>query len=319
MKKLITGLALIVALSACKKQETIATDLVVTDTQAVAAQAAPAGKSVQTAHAPPNHAQNASDDGKLTVYFKTNDWKLYGNDKQDLRAFARANRDADNWIIEGYCDERGSVEDNLRLGENRAKGVARFLKGNGVKGTIETVSYGEANPADAGHGYDAWKKNRRVMAVPSGEVITRGLTLLKGDAYLIDATGSMHESTPGGSSKWDLVTSYRYPKGAKLYIFNSCTGVDEVKRIVEASPDCQTPLWGSVEEVIGDLRKGSKLTVLTDGAHNYGDGSPERIIDLVRRRDIAVSFVGTGVSDYTKQELIRIARATGGKHYIKNN
>ncbi len=66
-------------------------------------------------------------------------------------------------VLEGHCDERGTKEYNIALGERRAKAVARFLKINGVSDAqIEAVSYGEERPADAGHNETAWAKNRRV-------------------------------------------------------------------------------------------------------------------------------------------------------------
>lgn len=64
--------------------------------------------------------------------------------------------------IEGNCDERGSNEYNIPLGENRAIMVANFLCQNGIAPErVETVSRGETNPAVAGSGEEAWAKNRR--------------------------------------------------------------------------------------------------------------------------------------------------------------
>ena len=66
-------------------------------------------------------------------------------------------------VLEGHCDERGTKEYNIALGENRAKAVERFLKVNGVSDSqIEIVSYGEERPAATGHTEQAWAKNRRV-------------------------------------------------------------------------------------------------------------------------------------------------------------
>lgn len=64
--------------------------------------------------------------------------------------------------IEGNCDERGSNEYNIPLGENRAIMVANYLGQNGIASDrIETVSRGETNPAVVGSGEEAWSKNRR--------------------------------------------------------------------------------------------------------------------------------------------------------------
>ncbi|MGH8372634.1 MAG: peptidoglycan-associated lipoprotein Pal [Gammaproteobacteria bacterium] len=68
--------------------------------------------------------------------------------------------------IEGYTDERGTVEYNIALGDRRAQAVRRFLLFQGVTpDQLTTVSYGEAHPADSGHNEDAWAKNRRAVLV----------------------------------------------------------------------------------------------------------------------------------------------------------
>lgn len=64
--------------------------------------------------------------------------------------------------IEGHCDERGSSEYNLALGERRAKSAMSYLVNLGVAADrISTISYGEEKPADPGHDEAAWAKNRR--------------------------------------------------------------------------------------------------------------------------------------------------------------
>lgn len=64
--------------------------------------------------------------------------------------------------IEGNCDERGSEEYNLALGEKRAKAAAKYLTTMGIaEDRIATISYGKEKPADPGHDEAAWTKNRR--------------------------------------------------------------------------------------------------------------------------------------------------------------
>ncbi len=64
--------------------------------------------------------------------------------------------------IEGHCDERGSNEYNLALGERRARSVKDFLVGEGVMAeALSTISFGEEKPAVMGAGEEAWDKNRR--------------------------------------------------------------------------------------------------------------------------------------------------------------
>ena len=66
--------------------------------------------------------------------------------------------------VEGHCDERGTREYNLALGEQRAKTVAELLIINGVSSNkISTVSYGEEKPAVSGSNENSWSKNRRAL------------------------------------------------------------------------------------------------------------------------------------------------------------
>ncbi len=69
-------------------------------------------------------------------------------------------------MVEGHCDERGTREYNLALGERRSMAVADFLKAAGVPASrIETVSYGEERPEDPGHTEAAWSRNRRAVMI----------------------------------------------------------------------------------------------------------------------------------------------------------
>jgi peptidoglycan-associated lipoprotein len=64
--------------------------------------------------------------------------------------------------IEGHCDERGTVEYNLALGERRATSAKNYLVSLGVSSVrISTISYGEEKPLDPSHNEEAWAKNRR--------------------------------------------------------------------------------------------------------------------------------------------------------------
>ncbi len=65
-------------------------------------------------------------------------------------------------VIDGHCDERGSREYNLSLGEHRALAVRAYLISLGVAGDrIHTRSFGQEQPLDPGHNEAAWRKNRR--------------------------------------------------------------------------------------------------------------------------------------------------------------
>ena len=72
--------------------------------------------------------------------------------------------------IEGHCDERGTAEYNLALGERRAVAARTYLLSLGVAADrIKTVSYGKEFPFDPGHDESAWSKNRRAHFVVTGK------------------------------------------------------------------------------------------------------------------------------------------------------
>ncbi len=93
-------------------------------------------------------------------------------DKYDLTAMSKevlgknaewlsANEDA-SVVIEGHCDERGTPEYNMVLGQKRAQAAFDYLRGLGIaQERMSTVSYGEELPLDPRHNEDAWSKNRR--------------------------------------------------------------------------------------------------------------------------------------------------------------
>jgi peptidoglycan-associated lipoprotein len=69
-------------------------------------------------------------------------------------------------LIEGHCDERGTAEYNMALGERRATAVMAYLVSLGVpKAALSTVSFGKEKPLDPGHNEEAWAKNRRAHFV----------------------------------------------------------------------------------------------------------------------------------------------------------
>ncbi len=103
--------------------------------------------------------------GLQTVYFDYDAFTIRSDAKPALRDNAQAIGDHEEWgvvTIEGHCDERGSEEYNLALGERRANGVKRYLVDLGVSSSrVRTVSFGEAKPSVMGHDESAWRYNRR--------------------------------------------------------------------------------------------------------------------------------------------------------------
>jgi peptidoglycan-associated lipoprotein len=99
-----------------------------------------------------------------TVYFDFDKYNIRTDQKSAIDANAKELNKIGNakFIIEGHCDERGTTEYNLALGEHRAVAVMHALEGAGVgKSRLKTISYGKERPADPGHDEAAWAKNRR--------------------------------------------------------------------------------------------------------------------------------------------------------------
>ena len=100
-----------------------------------------------------------------TVYFSYDNYNIdsIGSDKiKNLAAIVKKN--GLNVKVEGHCDERGTREYNLALGERRANAIAELLIINGVsKANIMTVSYGEEKPSARGSNESSWSKNRRAL------------------------------------------------------------------------------------------------------------------------------------------------------------
>ena len=100
-----------------------------------------------------------------TIYF---DYDM-SNIREDQRSALDENagklreyQPEDTVVVGGHCDERGTIEYNLALGEQRAQAVKTYLVDAGVaEGRIETVSFGEEQPAVMGDNESAWSQNRR--------------------------------------------------------------------------------------------------------------------------------------------------------------
>jgi peptidoglycan-associated lipoprotein len=105
---------------------------------------------------------------KRTVYFDYDRSTISADDLAVLEMHAMYLRDNPdrNVVVEGHCDERGTREYNLALGERRSDVVRKFLTSAGVSPRqIESVSYGEERSQVADRGESAWSKNRRAEMV----------------------------------------------------------------------------------------------------------------------------------------------------------
>lgn len=102
------------------------------------------------------------------IYFDFDDYTIKPEAQEKLAALAQHMKSATGAVvqIEGHCDERGSNEYNLALGERRAQSVKDYLTNMGVEaGRLSTISYGEEKPVADGHSEAAWSQNRRAQFV----------------------------------------------------------------------------------------------------------------------------------------------------------
>jgi peptidoglycan-associated lipoprotein len=165
MKKLIVGIILANLLAACASQKPV---------EPVAAAPAPAPAPVVEAPAPaPAPAPVVEVDplndpnsllAKRSTFYPFDVSAVQDADKPIVQAHAKyLSEHPDRKVrLEGNCDERGSNEYNLGLGNRRANGVKQMLLLGGAKASqIETVSYGEEKPRCTEHNEACWKQNRR--------------------------------------------------------------------------------------------------------------------------------------------------------------
>lgn len=102
--------------------------------------------------------------GLQPVYFEYNGDELSQDARDTLKSNAEylSTNSTLQVLVEGHCDERGTTEYNLALGQRRAAGVRKYYVSLGIKPKrLGTLSYGEERPADPGHDDSAWSKNRR--------------------------------------------------------------------------------------------------------------------------------------------------------------
>lgn len=100
----------------------------------------------------------------VTVYFDTGEDVLRSDSLRLLQSQLDCYREHSGpMLVEGHCDERGTTDYNIALGERRADAVARWLSSNGLsRSRLSTLSYGEERPAVVGSDESAWSRNRRV-------------------------------------------------------------------------------------------------------------------------------------------------------------
>jgi len=128
-------------------------------------------KTGETTPEPVNDEPVMSESGDLSeqvdlkrIHFEFDKYRLTDEAKEILAENARVlkNNSKVRITIEGHCDERGTVEYNLALGERRAQAASNYLMELGVpENRISIISYGKERPMEYGQNESAWSKNRR--------------------------------------------------------------------------------------------------------------------------------------------------------------
>jgi peptidoglycan-associated lipoprotein len=133
-------------------------------TEAPAAEPAPA----PTGPTPGSRADFVAQSGTDTIYFATDAYDIDAEDQATLTkqaAWLQKNPNV-NVTVEGHCDERGTREYNLALGDRRANAAKNFLVSAGIAASrISVISYGKERPVAMGSDESAWAQNRRAVTV----------------------------------------------------------------------------------------------------------------------------------------------------------
>lgn len=129
-------------------------------------------KAIAAAEAGDNLSAGTKNPNLKNIYFGFDSSELTATSKQVLKENADylAKVAGSKVVLEGHCDERGTDEYNLALGERRARSAFEYLRSLGVsRDRMSTVSYGESRPAEAAHNEGAWSKNRRVECLETNQ------------------------------------------------------------------------------------------------------------------------------------------------------
>jgi peptidoglycan-associated lipoprotein len=168
MKKIALALAVtsVLALGACKKQAPA--DLPPPPQATGPSTPAPAPSTPQGL-VPGTQAHFAQQmQGRDTIYFDTDKFNVDAEDQAALSQQAAYLRQYPNIraTVEGHCDERGTREYNIALGERRANAAKNYLVSLGIPAErLTTVSYGKERPAALGSNAEAWARNRRAVTI----------------------------------------------------------------------------------------------------------------------------------------------------------
>lgn len=164
-KKISLSVAAMVVLSACSACSTIPT----TEVKPTAMDSGSSAAMMSAkAEAPVDKMVVMAAVGSSVVNFAFDSAALDKDAQEKLKAMAAKIKKENpaKVVVEGHCDERGTREYNLALGDRRAVSAKKYLVGLGVAPEkISTISYGKERPLDPAHNSTAWAKNRRAAVV----------------------------------------------------------------------------------------------------------------------------------------------------------
>ncbi len=163
---LVIGMACVVAVSGCKKRTRSGSGLADDNVGGVTGSG---GYSDEALSERPGFGMSEYGVSEFApVYFDYDSSQIGETERAKVVAVADRMRGmrSGGVIVEGHCDERGSADYNLALGERRALAVRAYLIGLGIDGArVQTKSYGEERPISMGHDESAWRQNRRAEFV----------------------------------------------------------------------------------------------------------------------------------------------------------
>jgi peptidoglycan-associated lipoprotein len=123
----------------------------------------PVAPSTAPSTTPPAPSEFTANANLKDIFFDFDKYDVRPNDAKTLDTNAAWLKSNDNLVlIEGHCDERGTNEYNLALGERRAKATMNYLVAQGVQASrITIISYGKERPTCTEHSEACWAQNRR--------------------------------------------------------------------------------------------------------------------------------------------------------------
>jgi peptidoglycan-associated lipoprotein len=175
MKKLFVVVMVMIFAMGCAKKYVAPTDEQMMERDVKAGEEVQVVEQIPSREIEEPESMDISSARELPFEFKD---ALFDFDKYDIRPDARAVLDETakwlnenknlNIIIEGHCDERGTNEYNLALGEKRARSARTYLLSKGIAHVrVQSISYGEEKPVCLAQSESCWQKNRRAHFVVS--------------------------------------------------------------------------------------------------------------------------------------------------------